>query len=180
MVLVRGNVLLELLLLGILASATLAIYIKMSVFPAALPATMAPTESASLAPTLVRPASVLLRLASPALLVSITIQQLEHVMPSLTATMVKWNFKESAPGFAPPTGISTKLPASVLVPAATSRTALAVASSPLPPTSAPSLSSCKATPACLSVSLDSTPTQSLAPVWPAHPLAKLAFLPTTA
>ena len=179
MELAKDNVLLELLLLGILVSATLATYIKMSVFPAVLPATMAPTESASLAPTLVHPASALLRLVFPALLVLIMTPLQEHVMLFPTASMARWKFKESAPVFVLPIGISTKLLASVLVPAATSRTASAVVLSQLPPTSAPSLSSYKATPVYLSVSLVSTPIQSLAPAWPAHPLAKLAFLLTT-
>ena len=173
--LARDSAQLELLLLGTLASVTLATYIRMSVFPVVLPAIYYQTVFASLVPTLAHPASELPQLVFPALLVSITIQQLEHVMPSPTATTVKWNFKESAPGFVLPTGISTKLPASVLVPAATSKTALAAASSPLPPTSVHSLSSCKATPVWLSASLDSTPTQRLAPAWPAHPLARLAF-----
>ena len=174
MVLARDSAQLELLLLGILASATLATYIKMSVFPAALPATTAQTESASLVPTLVHPALVMLRLASPAPLVSITIQLREPAMPFPTAHMVRWKFKVFALGFAPPIGISIKLLVSVLVPAASSRMALAAVLSPLPLTSAPSLSSCKAAPVWLSVSLDFTPTQPLAPAWPAHPLAKLA------
>ena len=176
MVLVRGNALLELLLSAILASVISATSIKMSVFLAALPATMDLTGFAVHVPSLALLALPLLRLAFPAPLVSIMTQLREPVMLFLIATTARSKFKESAPAFALPTGISTRLPVSVLVPAATSRMVLAAASSPLPPTSAPSLSSCKETPVWLSVKLVSTPTQRLAPACPAHPLARLAFL----
>ena len=160
-------------------SAISATYIKMSAFRTVLSATTDPTECAIPVPSLVLLAFLLQRLAFHVPPVSITIHLLEPVVLFPTATMVKWKFKVSAPGFALPIGISTKLPASALALAATSRTALAAALSPLPPTSAPSLFSCKATPVWLSASLDSTLTQRLAPAWPAHPLAKLAFLLTT-
>ena len=160
-------------------SAISATYIKMSAFRTVLSATTDPTECAIPVPSLVLLAFLLQRLAFHVPPVSITIHLLEPVVLFPTATMVKWKFKVSAPGFALPIGISTRLPASALVPAATNRTALAAVLNLLPPTSAHSLSSCKATPACLSVSLVSTPIQSLAPAWPAHPLAKLAFLLTT-